>query len=79
MQKNIYFSFIDYSIAFAYEDHNKLWKINKEMEIPDRLTYLLRNLDPGQEAILKPYTEQQTGSKLGKEYNKGVYIVTLLI
>ena len=79
MQKNIYFCFIDYSKAFDYKDHNKLWKIHKEMEIPDHLTCLLRNLYPGQEATLKPYTEQQTGSKLGKEYNKGVYIVTLLI
>ena len=43
-QKNIYFSFIDYAKAFDYVDHNKLWKILKEMGIPDHLTCLLRNL-----------------------------------
>ena len=43
-QKNIYFCFIDYAKAFDYEDHNNLWKILKEMGIPDHLTCLLRNL-----------------------------------
>ena len=43
-QKNIYFCFIDYAKAFDYVDHNKLWKILKEMGIPDYLTCLLRNL-----------------------------------
>ena len=43
-QKNIYFCFIDYTKAFDYVDHNKLWKILKELEIPDYLTCLLRNL-----------------------------------
>ena len=43
-QKNIYFCFIDYAKAFDYVDHNKLWKILKEMRIPDHLTCLLRNL-----------------------------------
>ena len=43
-QKNIYFCFIDYAKAFDCVDHNKLWKILKEMEIPDHLTCLLRNL-----------------------------------
>ena len=52
-QKNIYFCFIDYAKAFDCVDDNKLWKILKEMEIPDHLTYLLRNLDAGQEAIIK--------------------------
>ena len=42
--KIIYFYFIDYAKAFDYVDHNKLWKILKEMEIPDHLTRLLRNL-----------------------------------
>ena len=46
-QKNIYFCFIDYAKAFDYVDHNKLWKILKEMEIPDHLTCLLRNLYAG--------------------------------
>ena len=48
-QKNIYFCFIDYAKAFDSVDHNKLWKILKEMGIPDHLTCLLRNLYAGQE------------------------------
>ena len=52
-QKNIYFCFIDYAKAFDCMDHNKLWKILKEMEIPDRLTCLLRNLYAGQEATVR--------------------------
>ena len=49
-QKNLYFCFIDYAKAFDCVDHNKLWKILKEMGIPDHLTCLLRNLYAGQEA-----------------------------
>ena len=49
-QKNIYFSFIDYTKPFDYVDHNKLWKILKELGRPDHLTCLLRNLYAGQEA-----------------------------
>ena len=49
-QKNIYFCFIDYAKTFDSVDHNKLWKILKEMGIPDYLTCLLRNLYAGQEA-----------------------------
>ena len=49
-QENIYFCFIDYAKAFDHMDHNKLWKILKEMGIPDHLTCLLRNLYAGQEA-----------------------------
>ena len=52
-QKNIYFCFIDYTKAFDSVDHNKLWKILKEMGIPDHLTYLLRNLYAGQEATVR--------------------------
>ena len=52
LQKNIYFSFIDYTKAFGYVDHNKLWKILKEMGIPDHLICLLRNLYTGQEAAV---------------------------
>jgi len=52
-QKNIYFSFIDYTKAFDYVDHNKLWKILQEMGIPDHLTCLLRNLYRGQEATVR--------------------------
>ena len=52
-QKNIYFCFIDYAKAFDYVDHKKLWKILKEMGIPDHLTCLLRNLYAGQEATVR--------------------------
>ena len=52
-QKNIYFSFIDYANAFDCVDQKKLWKILKEMGIPDHLTYLLRNLYAGQEATVQ--------------------------
>ena len=51
-QKNIYFSFIGYAKAFDCVDHNKLWKILKEMGIQDHLMYLLRNLYAGQEATV---------------------------
>ena len=76
-QKYIYFCFIDYVKAFDCVDHNKLWKILKEMGIQDHLTCLLRNLYAGEEAT-KLDMEQCTGSKLGKEYVKAVYC-TLLI
>ena len=52
-QKNIYFSFLDYAKAFDCVDHNKLWKILKEMGIPDYVTCLLRNLYAGQEATVR--------------------------
>ena len=52
-RKNIYFFFIDYAKAFDCVDHNKLWKILKEMGIPDHLTCLLRNLYAGQEATVR--------------------------
>ena len=53
LQKNIYFCFIDYAKAFDCVDHNKLWKILKEMGKPDHLTCLLRNLYAGQEATVR--------------------------
>ena len=62
-QKNIYFCFIDYAKAFDCVDHNKLWKILKEMGISDHLICLLINLYAGQEATVKLDMEQQTGSK----------------
>ena len=52
-QKNIHFCFIDYTKAFDCVHHHKLWKILKEMELPDRLTCLLRNLYAGQEATVR--------------------------
>ena len=72
-QKNIYFWFVDYTKAFDYVDHNKLWKTLKEMGIPDHLTCLLRNLYAGKKQQLELDMEQQTSSKLGKEYVKDVY------
>ena len=72
-QKNIDFCFIDYTKAFNCVDHNELWKILKEMGIPDHLTCLLRNLYAGNKQPLELDMEQQTGSKLGKEYMKPVY------
>ena len=53
LQKNIYFCFIDYAKAFDCVDHNKLWKILKEMGISDHLTCFLRNLYAGQEATVR--------------------------
>ena len=52
-QKNIYFCFIDYAKAFDCVDHNKLWKILKDMGIPDHMTCFLRNLYAGQEATVR--------------------------
>ena len=69
---NIHFCFIDYANAFDSVDHNKLWKILKEMGIPDHLTCLLINLYAGQEAT-ELDMEQQTGSKQEREYIKAVY------
>ena len=53
LQKNIYLCFTDYTKAFDYVDHNKLWKILQEMGLPDHLTCLLRNLYAGQEATVR--------------------------
>ena len=79
-QKNIYFCFIDYAKAFDCMDQNKLWKILKEMGIPDHLTCLLRNLYAGQEATVK--TGLGTMNKLVPNWERSpsrLYIVTLLI
>ena len=71
-QKDIYFCFIDYAKHLTV-DHKKLWKILKEMGIPDHLIYLLRNLYAGQEAAVRTGHGKQTSSKSGKEYIKAVY------
>ena len=62
-QKNIYFCFIDYAKAFECVDHNKLWKILKEMGIQDHLTCLLRTYMQVRKQQLELHMEQQTGSK----------------
>ena len=72
-QKNIYFCFIDYAKAFDCVDHNQLWKILKEMGIPDHLTCLLRSLYADQEATVRTGHGTQTGSKWVKECVKAVY------
>ena len=71
-QENIYFCFIDYAKAFDSVDHDKLWKILKEMGIPDHLTCLLRNLYAGQEATVRT-GHGTTDWFQEKEYVKGVY------
>ena len=70
-QKNIYFFFIDYTKAFDCVDHNKLWKILKEMGIPDHLTCLLRNLYAGQEAIVRNWHGKTDWFKIGKGIIQG--------
>ena len=70
-QKNIYFCFIDYTKAFDCVDHNKLWKILKEMEIPDHLTFLLRNLHAGQEATVRTGHGTTDWFQIGKEVRQG--------
>ena len=65
-QKNIYFCFIDYAKAFHWVDHNKLWKILKEMRIPDYLNCSLRNLYPGQEKAVRTLHGTTDRLKIGK-------------
>ena len=77
-QKNIYF-FTDYAKAFDYvkafdcADHNRLWKIHREIEIPHYFTCLLRILYTRHKQYMEPDVEQRTGSKLRKECTKAVY------
>ena len=72
-QKNIYLFFIDYAKAFDCVDHNKLWKILKDVGIPDHLTCLLREICMQvKKQQLELDMKQQTDSKLGKEYVKAV-------
>ena len=70
-QKNIYFCFIDYARAFECMDHNKLWKILKEMGIPDHLTCLLRNLYAGQEATVRTRHGTTDWFQVGKGVRQG--------
>ena len=72
-QKNIYFCFIDYIKAFDSVGHNKLWKIMKEMEIPDHLTCLLRNLYAGQEATVRTRHGTTDWFQLGKGGHQAIY------
>ena len=70
-QKNIYFCFIDYAKASDCVDHNKLWKILKEMGIPDHLTCLLRNLYAGQEATVRTGHGTTDWIQIGKGVRQG--------
>ena len=72
-QKNIYFCFIDYAKAFDCVDHKKLWKILKEMGIPDHLTCLLRNLYAGQEATVRTGHRTTDWFQIRKGVVKAVY------
>ena len=70
-QKNIYFCFIDYAKAFDCVDHNKLWKIQKEMGISDHLTCLLRNLYEGEEATVRTGHGTTDWFQIGKGVRQG--------
>ena len=70
-QKNIYLCFIYYAKAFDYADRNKLWKILKEMGIPDHLTCLLRNLYAGQEATIRTGHGTTDWLQIGKGVHQG--------
>jgi len=70
-QENIYFCFIDYAKAFDCVDHNKIWKILKEMGIPDHLICLLRNLYAGQEVTVRTGQGTKDWFKIGKGVHQG--------
>ena len=71
VQKNIYFCFIDYARAFDCVDHNKLWKILKDLGIPDHLTCPLRNLYAGQEATVRIGHGTTDWFQIGKGVRQG--------
>ena len=77
-RKNIYFCFIDYAKAFDCVDHNKLWKILKEMGIPDHLPCPLRNLYAGQEATVRTGHGTTDWFQIGKGVRQG-YILSLCL
>ena len=77
-QKNIYFCFIDYAKAFDCVDHNELWKILKEMGIPDHLICLLRNLYTGQEATVTTGHGATDWFQIGKGVRQGCILLPCL-
>ena len=77
-QKNIYFFFADYAKAFDCVDHNKLWKILKEMRIPDHLTCLLRHLYAGQEATVRTALGTTDWFQMGKGVCRGFILSPFL-
>ena len=72
-QKNIYFCFIEYTEAFECVDHNKLWRILKEMGISNHLTCLLRNMYAGQEATVRTGHGTIDWFQIGKGVFKAIY------
>ena len=76
--RKTYFCFIDYAKAFDCVDHNKLWKILKEMGIPDHLTCLLRNLDAGQEATVRTGHATTDWFQIGKGVHQGCILSSCL-
>ena len=78
-QRNISFCFIDCAKAFDCVDHNKLWNILKVVGIPNRLTYLLRNLFARKKQQLELTMQRWVASKLGKEYVKAVYCLPVYL
>ena len=78
-QKNIYFCFINYAKAFDCVDHNKVWKILKEMEIPDHLTCIQRNLYAHQEATVRTRHGKTDWFKIGKEICQGCILSPCLL
>ena len=77
-QKSIYFCFIEYAKAFDCVDHNKLWKILKEIGIPDHLTCLLRNLYAGQEATVRTGHGTTEWFQIGKGVHQGCILSSCL-
>ena len=78
-QKNMYFCFIDYARVFDCVDHNKLWKILKEMGIPNHLTCLLINLYAGQEATVRTGHVTTNCLQIGKEACQGCILSPCLL
>ena len=78
-RKNIYFCFINYAKASVCVDHNKLWKILKEMGIPDHLTHLLRNLYAGQEATVRTEHGATDWFQIGKGVQQGCVLSPCLL
>ena len=78
LPKSIYFCFIDYAKAFDCVDHNKLWKIIKEMGIPDHLNCLLRNLYAGQEATVRTGHGTTEWFQIGKGVCQGCVLLSCL-
>ena len=78
-QKNIYFCFIDYAKAFDCADHNKLWKILKEIRMPDHYTFLLRNLYADQEATARTGHGTTDWFQIGKGVFQGCILSPCLV